>query len=134
MITVGEARAALMQLPDAARGLGSNPPMRVVTLADARRSPVLRQAATVLTWAAIASVLFIAVTVTGVCLLRAEQRRRELAIRAAIGADRWHIFRMSLGEAAIAAAAAAAGAVALRPLFLAALTTLEPPSTSFGTP
>ena len=127
-----EARAALMQLPDANRGLGSNARFRIVSLADARLSPAMRQAAAVLTWAAVAALLFIAINVTSLCLLRAEHRRREIAIRVAMGADRRRLLRMAIGEAAIAAAGATMGAIALRPLFLAVLTALRPPSTSFG--
>jgi predicted permease len=127
-----EARAALMQLPDASRALGPAARFRLVGLAEARVTPVMRQAATVLSWAAVAAVLFIAINVISLCLLRAEHRGRELAIRVAIGADRWHLLRMASGEATIAAAGATVGAIALRPLFLTALTALRPPSTSFG--
>jgi putative ABC transport system permease protein len=112
-VTVEAAQADLTGIAQqiaAAEGRPSAMP-KVITLAQFLvgdlRSPLL------LLFAAAALVVLLAIAnVTNLFLARAESRREELAVRAALGAPRWDALRLQLAEAAwIALAGAALGLV-----------------------
>jgi putative ABC transport system permease protein len=86
--------------------------------------PVARTSLWVLLGAVSVVLLIACANVTNLFLVRAEGRRRVMAVRSAIGASRWHLVRLQLAEAFLVAlpagvAAVVLGAVAL-PLFLRA--------------
>jgi predicted permease len=65
-------------------------------------------------WAMIALVLLIAcVNVASLLLVRAESRRREVALRMALGAERGHLLAQSLAESLLLLCAGTAGGIAL---------------------
>ena len=79
--------------------------------------------------AAAATVLLIAcVNVAIMFLLRAAVRRREIMIRIALGATRWHIIRQSLAESAIVCGLGTAAGLGLAVIFLKVLKTFPPAS------
>lgn len=77
--------------------------------------------------AAVGAVLLIGcVNLAALLLARAEQRRAEIALRAALGADRGRIFRLALLEPLVLAGLGAAGALLFAQLALDALPHLAP--------
>jgi len=91
------------QYPDSNRGQGSV----VVELSDVivgRVRPILLT----LTGGAALLLLIAAVNVAGLVLVRAEGRRREIAVRGALGASRWRIVRHFVAEGAVLVAASGA--------------------------
>ncbi len=97
------------------------------------RDVVLRADTRQLTWVlfgAVAVVLLVAcVNVMSLSLSRTIDRRHELAIRAALGAGRWRLFRYMLVESLLLAAAGAALAVAVGSWALRVFLWLVPPGT-----
>ncbi len=95
-------------------------PLRRAVLGGSAELPLLLLAAT-------GCVLVIAcVNVTNLLLARAVRRRRELAVRAALGASRGNLRRQLLVESGVLAILAAAGAVLLSGLLLSASVPLGP--------
>jgi predicted permease len=127
-----EGLAAIQRTGAADRILGASGRLRLIPLADARIPPVVTATTRILLWAAVAVLVFVTITLSGVAWLGAERRVHELAIRAALGATRARILALAGREAAIVAVGAAMGAILLRPLFLAALLSIRPPSLAFG--
>ncbi|HWK10021.1 MAG TPA: ABC transporter permease, partial [Vicinamibacterales bacterium] len=101
------AAALERQFPDSNRSQGS----AVVSLSEVivgRVRPILLT----LLGGAILLLSIAAINVAGLLLVRAEGRRREIAVRAALGASRWRILRQFAVEAAAMVSVGAAAGIA----------------------
>lgn len=125
-----EGRAAISPLPG--RLIAADSRFTLTPLATARVPAVFPVAIRVLVIAVAAVLLLVIVNLISLQLVRTEERERELAIRLALGADLRQIGVMAARESAVVAAAAAAGALWLRPMLLSAISAIQPRSTSFG--
>lgn len=104
---IGAIAATLeRQYPDSNRGQGS----AVVPLSDVIVGSVRPILQTLLGGAALL-LLIAAINIAGLLLVRAEGRRREIAVRGALGASRWRIVRQFAAEASLLVGATAALAV-----------------------
>ena len=111
------------QFPDLSRGHGAH----VVALRDEIVSPVRR--GLIVLAVAVAFVLLIACTnVANLLLARAAGRRRELAIRAAIGAARSRLLRQALTESIVLATISGALGLGVAWMMLQLLVTQTPPA------
>ncbi len=131
-VTIGQARAE-MQIIQARLahtsleegGFGIN----VETLSKANTDPSLRQAAFVLQ-IAVVFVLLIACANAGNLLLgRAVARDKEAAVRTAIGASGWRLFRQTLTESLLLSCTAAAIGLVLADAGVKLLRAMAPPDT-----
>jgi predicted permease len=105
-VTVEQAQADLNRImrglaeayPDSNRGQGATvSSLRALVIGD--RAPIL--------WLLLGAVVFVlliaCVNVSSLLLARSTERSREFAIRTALGADRWRLFRQSLIESMLPA-------------------------------
>ncbi len=123
------AAALERQYPDSNRGQAS----AILSLTDVivgRVRPILM---TLLGGAMLLLVIAV-INVAGLLLVRAEGRRREIAIRKALGASRWQILRQFVAEAAVLVAVAAALGIAAASVSVRVLQKLVPPSMLAGLP
>jgi predicted permease len=98
-----------------------------LSLLDVRQDPALRRALIALSAAAMAVLLVAFVNVANLSLVRLAQRRREVAVRVAMGASRLALLREAVAENLLLAVGAMAVALALVPPGLALVRVLQPP-------
>ena len=123
------ASALERQYPDSNRGQGS----AVVSLSDVivgRVRPIL----VTLLGGAVLLLLIAIINVAGLLLVRAEGRRREIAVRGALGASRWRIVRQFVAEGALLVIAAGALGIAGASVAIRLLLSLVPAPMMAGLP
>jgi predicted permease len=99
---------------------------QVRPLRDAVVGDVMTRALWILFGSVLLVLLIAAANLSNLFLVRLETRRREIAVRAALGADRLHLATQFLAESLLIALAAAAVAIALAALGLRALLAVAP--------
>ncbi len=125
MARVGKVVAAALPVP-AEYDDGSVWGAGGVPLAEARRDPFVRRALVVLL-AAVGAVLLIAcANLAGLATARAATRRRDVAIRLAVGASAGRLFRMSMLESLLLAIAGAAAGLLPASWIVRGLTAMRP--------
>jgi putative ABC transport system permease protein len=102
------------------------------TMNEARIDPTRRRSVLVL-FGAVGFVLLIAcVNIANLMLARAGSRRREIAIRLAVGASRWRLVRQLLTESGLLALAGALASLAFAYMGIRALEAINPATTGLG--
>ncbi len=91
-VTLAQARSAVSAIPDDKNWSTS------VSLWEKSQTQDIRPTFLVLAGGAIILLLIAAANVGGLLLVRAQGRRREMAIRAALGATPWRVARLLVGE------------------------------------
>jgi putative ABC transport system permease protein len=112
-VTLAQANAEMAALAprfvsanQASLAPGTERSATAVAIADARVDAIVRRSALVLLGAAVCLLLIACVNVASLMLARARMRRREMAIRLAIGSSRWQLVRQLLVDGLILAAIA----------------------------
>lgn len=120
-VTVGQAQSAIRAIP-----IEKDKTVLVRSWQDSASRPI-RPALVAMAAASILLLLIASVNVAGLLLTRASARRREIAIRVALGATPWHLLKMIFAESAqLALAAAVAGALLARALVAILVSTIPP--------
>lgn len=133
-ITIDELRARLAAITLSLRSQGTLPEGASLILDDVVQARVSRNEGRPL-WTllgAVGLVLLVAcANVMNLLLVRASNRRGELAVQSALGADRLALMRQSLVEAAILAGAGTLAGLALAAAFIRVVTVIIPPQLDF---
>jgi putative ABC transport system permease protein len=129
-VGLGRANAELAavggRFADVAAPPGAQWSATAVPIGDARVDPAMRRSVLLLLAAAVCLLLIACVNVTGLLLARARTRRREVAIRLAIGSSRWRLVRQLLTEGLLVAAIAGVCGLVLAAWGVAAFARLSP--------
>ncbi|HKS04764.1 MAG TPA: ABC transporter permease [Gemmatimonadaceae bacterium] len=107
---------------DDVRTRGAAPALQATLIGDRKRGLLVLLGATGLL------LLIASVNVTSLLLSHGASRRRELAVRAVLGATRGRVVRQLLSESVLLSATGAIIGIALAPLLLRILTALMPPA------
>jgi putative ABC transport system permease protein len=128
--TVAQARDGMTrwggELARRFSGSGSDWGARAYTLDETRLDPRVRQAVTVVAAAVVVVLLITCANLAGLLLARGARRRREVAVRLAIGARRGQLVRQLLTESALLAIVGAAASLAVAWVSVRALSAIAP--------
>ena len=128
--TVAQAREGMArwgtELAARFSSTGSDWGARAYTLDETRLDPRVRQAVAVVAAAVVIVLLITCANVAGLLLARGARRRREVAVRLAIGARRGHLVRQLLTESALLAVVGAVASLAVAWAGVRALAAIAP--------
>lgn len=128
-----DARRAMAALPGADQALGSRWNARVTPLNEALGSPRLRRAALLLLGSVLLLLLLACANLAGLQLIAAANRRREFAVRAAIGASPRRLAALTAAEVLLLIGAGAAAGLLVQSWIVDALRRMSSaPDGSFG--
>jgi putative ABC transport system permease protein len=112
---------------------GSGPwSAKTATLNDGRIDPMMRKSVLVLFGAVTCVLLIACVNVSNMLLARSTTRRREIAIRTAIGAGRGRVIRQLLTESMLLAFVGGAASLLVSYVSVSALNVINPAGNAFG--